>query len=216
MLDVHPPHNPTHTWKDFFIHIATIVCGLLIAVGLEQAVEYFHHRHQLQHLEEALDQELALNKQIMAQDIRVVDGIVRIEQANKLSLEAAMQPRSHASIVYLPSPAITSDMQVAWRGPIGSVSATARDSGTMTLLPIPRTAYLARLDITYANCAELQHQLFDQEYRVRAYAQLHSDINALSPLERQEMLFAVSQYQQIAEHTRYVLERTRAILEQSQ
>jgi hypothetical protein len=24
MLDVHPPHAPTHTWKDFFIHVATI------------------------------------------------------------------------------------------------------------------------------------------------------------------------------------------------
>jgi hypothetical protein len=34
MLDVHPPHNPTHTWRDFFIHIATIVIGLIIAVGL--------------------------------------------------------------------------------------------------------------------------------------------------------------------------------------
>ncbi len=34
MLDVHPPHAPTHTWKDFFIHIATIVIGLIIAVGL--------------------------------------------------------------------------------------------------------------------------------------------------------------------------------------
>ena len=37
MLDVHPPHEVTHTWKDFFIHIATIVVGLLIAIGLEQS-----------------------------------------------------------------------------------------------------------------------------------------------------------------------------------
>lgn len=44
MLDVHPPHEAAHTWKDFFIHIATIVIGLLIAVGLEQTVEYIHHR----------------------------------------------------------------------------------------------------------------------------------------------------------------------------
>ena len=42
MLDVHPPHNPTHTWRDFFIHIATIVIGLLIAIGLEQSVEAFY------------------------------------------------------------------------------------------------------------------------------------------------------------------------------
>jgi hypothetical protein len=48
MLDVHAPHESIHTWKGFFIHIATIVIGLLIAIGLEQSVEYIHHRHQLQ------------------------------------------------------------------------------------------------------------------------------------------------------------------------
>jgi hypothetical protein len=47
MLDVHAPHESVHTWKDFFIHIATIVIGLLIAIGLEQTVEFFHHRHQV-------------------------------------------------------------------------------------------------------------------------------------------------------------------------
>ena len=52
MLDVHPPHAPTHTWRDFLIHIATIVIGLLIAIGLEQSVEYLHHRHQLKEAQE--------------------------------------------------------------------------------------------------------------------------------------------------------------------
>ena len=54
MLDVHPPHAPTHTWRDFLIHIATIVIGLLIAIGLEQTVEYFHHRHERHQLQENL------------------------------------------------------------------------------------------------------------------------------------------------------------------
>ena len=45
MLDVHPPHHPATTWRDFFIHIATIVIGLIIAVALEQTVEHLHNRH---------------------------------------------------------------------------------------------------------------------------------------------------------------------------
>jgi hypothetical protein len=53
MLDVHPAHHAASTWREFFIHIATIVLGLLIAVSLEQAVEWFHHRNQGR---EALDQ----------------------------------------------------------------------------------------------------------------------------------------------------------------
>jgi hypothetical protein len=61
MLDVHPPHAPTHTWKDFFIHIATIVIGLIIAVSLEQTVEFFHHRHQVNETRESLRAELREN-----------------------------------------------------------------------------------------------------------------------------------------------------------
>jgi hypothetical protein len=38
MLDVHPAHHAASTWRDFFIHIATIVLGLLIAISFEQLV----------------------------------------------------------------------------------------------------------------------------------------------------------------------------------
>jgi hypothetical protein len=47
MLEVHAPHQTPHSWKDFFIHIATIVLGLLIAVGLEQMVERIHEHYEL-------------------------------------------------------------------------------------------------------------------------------------------------------------------------
>jgi hypothetical protein len=65
MLDVHPPHEAAHTWKDFFIHIATIVIGLIIAVGLEQAVEAIHHSHQEHHARELLAQEMADNHKLV-------------------------------------------------------------------------------------------------------------------------------------------------------
>jgi hypothetical protein len=54
VLEVHAAHPPVHTWKDFFIHIATITIGLLIAVGLEQCVEVLHHRHQREQLEDQM------------------------------------------------------------------------------------------------------------------------------------------------------------------
>jgi hypothetical protein len=57
MLDVHPPHASVHTWKDFLTHMTTIVLGLLIAIGLEQSVEWMHHREQRHQLLEQLDAE---------------------------------------------------------------------------------------------------------------------------------------------------------------
>src|ERR1017187_9072799 len=54
MLDIHPAQHAASTWRDFFIHIATIVLGLMIAVGLETTVEYIHHQHERRQLEEDL------------------------------------------------------------------------------------------------------------------------------------------------------------------
>ena len=66
MLDVHPAHHAANTWRDFFIHIATIVLGLLIAVGLEQTVEYIHHRHEVSETREKLRQEREENRKLFS------------------------------------------------------------------------------------------------------------------------------------------------------
>lgn len=76
MLDVHMPHA-THTWKDFFIHIATITVGLLIAVSLEQTVEWVHHLHQRHQLEADLRAEAARNHDNAEIDIAIYDNVVK-------------------------------------------------------------------------------------------------------------------------------------------
>jgi hypothetical protein len=68
MLDVHPPHHAASTWRDFFIHIATIVLGLLIAIGLEQTVERIHKHYELRETREALEQERKANEKAWADD----------------------------------------------------------------------------------------------------------------------------------------------------
>ena len=71
MLDVHAPHETIHGWKSFFIHIATISIGLLIAIGLEQTVETLHHRHQLYELHESLRQDA---QKVIEDSAKVVAG----------------------------------------------------------------------------------------------------------------------------------------------
>ena len=104
MLDVHPPHERVHTWKDFFIHIATICVGLLIAVGLEQTVEAVHHHHQREQLLVSLDHETRATLQdadfAAGERLRRVQWIkVRIEQvwsalASREPLAAAAPEKS--------------------------------------------------------------------------------------------------------------------------
>lgn len=82
MLDVHPPHTPTHTWRDFLLHIATIVVGLLIAVGLEQLVETLHHRHQLHEARRAIHVELEANAKSIARNIATLGQAQQAMQRN--------------------------------------------------------------------------------------------------------------------------------------
>ena len=36
-MEVHPPEHPIFTWKQFFVHMATVCLGLLIAPGWSPA-----------------------------------------------------------------------------------------------------------------------------------------------------------------------------------
>jgi hypothetical protein len=69
-VEVHPPEHPIHTKKDFFLHIFTITIGLLIAIGLEQTVEYFHHRREVAETREALHKEREANLKAFADNTK--------------------------------------------------------------------------------------------------------------------------------------------------
>jgi hypothetical protein len=89
MLDVHPAPHAAHSWREFFIHIATIVLGLCIAVGLEQTVEYFHHRHQLHSLQEALQKSGEANADYMKDNIAMVQSVMDWAMGQAAALEHA-------------------------------------------------------------------------------------------------------------------------------
>jgi hypothetical protein len=56
-VEIHKP-KATHNWREFLTEIGTIVCGILIALGLEQAVEALHSHHLVEQAEEAMRGEI--------------------------------------------------------------------------------------------------------------------------------------------------------------
>ena len=70
MIDIHPPHHAATTWRDFFIHIATIVLGLLIAIGLEQTVELVHRHREEREARANIREEIATNIDITQRDLK--------------------------------------------------------------------------------------------------------------------------------------------------
>jgi len=127
MIDIHPPHKSDHTWTDFFIHIGTIILGILIALGLEQSLESLHQRHQLHELREGaitdariylhdVDQNRAANTR------QVEDLTTRIQQ-----VQAAISQRHP-----LPPPAYRPALAISTIR-LGNLSA-AKASGLINLL----------------------------------------------------------------------------------
>jgi hypothetical protein len=61
MLDIHLPHKSIRGFSEFLIHLFTITVGLLIAVQIENFVEWRHHLHLAEQARVALRAEIASN-----------------------------------------------------------------------------------------------------------------------------------------------------------
>jgi hypothetical protein len=57
-VEVHKA-KPIHNWREFITEVATIILGVLIALGAEELVEEQHWRHEVAIVEDSLDDELS-------------------------------------------------------------------------------------------------------------------------------------------------------------
>ena len=63
-MEIHKP-KPWHGWREFLKEIGTIVIGVLIALGAEQAVEWAHRQNELAETRESLRDEMVRNATAM-------------------------------------------------------------------------------------------------------------------------------------------------------
>jgi hypothetical protein len=124
-MDVHPPHEPIHSARDFFLHLFTITVGLLIALSLEAGVEHLHNRHLLHTAESNLRSELHDNRALLASDERYLDNTqqqiedgLKILTVLKAGKPSADEPSQHWE----------------WDSPQAAAWETARNNGALALM----------------------------------------------------------------------------------
>jgi hypothetical protein len=88
MLDVHPPHEKMHGFKDFLLHLL-ITIGLLIALGLEGCVEHWKQRELEKDADTKVRQEIRDN----AKEIASIHNADATEQANLVRIVDFMSAR---------------------------------------------------------------------------------------------------------------------------
>ncbi len=183
MLDVHPPHQPAHTWKDFLIHIATICVGLLIAVGLEQAVEAIHHHHQAEQIIEALQRESDANEQVNRQDLENLRVYTATLTRNISGLTAA--PVDHGMVHYAWAKPPSG---IGWL-PLSNASwLMARDSAAFPQLPAEMVRNRWRVEHTLEQVNDLGDHYFNTRYHLDAMLHRNGEAIVLTPDQREETL----------------------------
>ena len=137
MLDVHPAHHAATTWRDFFVHIATIVLGLFIAVGLEQTVEALHRHHQLNQLQEDLHREALANQPVGKINLAHIDSDMSWLLELRSRIDAVRAGGDRKSFVYPTRPhGYPGDPHDSDRiPPLNAVWNNARQTALVDLLP---------------------------------------------------------------------------------
>jgi hypothetical protein len=86
-------HPVAHRWKDFFVKIAAIAIGLLLALGLDRMVGYFRERHQLTQARTDLALEIEQNRNVWRENVAEVQRIQQ-ELAKDLRIIQGLQSKS--------------------------------------------------------------------------------------------------------------------------
>jgi hypothetical protein len=151
VLDVHAPHEPIFGWRDFFIHLATITIGLLIALSLEGCVELWHHRSLVHEAEASLQIEIDAN----ARELQGALNDVRREQ-DVLKKDIGVMKKILANPKVPNNEEMTVDFRirtfadVSWK--------TAESTGALSYMPYERAQEYANIYSAQNEIREAEHQ----------------------------------------------------------
>jgi len=197
MIEVHPPHEGVHSWRQFLIHIAAITIGLLIAIGLEQTVVYFHHRHQLQEARRELASELESNRRVVGINLETTRKIKSDLDADMALLRAPQEAPAPigSKLVY--------GLGNIWWPKDGTWQAV-KQNGSLGLMAHDELHYYVYI---YEDIAIIMEQLNELGARMEvagAIARRSPDGN-LTPRDIEELITATSELQAKVAYTTLLL-----------
>ena len=140
MIDIHPPHHGGITRRDFFVHLFTVILGILIAIGLEQAVEHLHEAHERRALVDNFRQECADNLKVFDADLDLALRDIDWDRSSLAALRNAKPQGGYVTVTLAPVP------KGGMHAPSRSVWSVAKSSGKVELLPENLAEVFDRVD----------------------------------------------------------------------
>jgi hypothetical protein len=165
MIDIHPPHHAATTRREFFIHLSTVILGILIAIGLEQAVEAIHHAHERRVLIENFHHECAANLKVFDADLDIVHRNIAWARTSLALLRNATPERGSITVTAM-QPGELRGMH----SPSRSVWSVAKSSGKVELLPENIAEIFDRVDAEGEHFNDLIQASVTAQQRMKSFA----------------------------------------------
>lgn len=176
MLDVHPPHEPVHGWRDFLLHLLTITVGLLIALGLEATVEALHHRHLAAEARENIRHEIEANEAHAGANLVAIEREV---VAMKTNIETVRGLRDHVDT----HGRTDLHFEFSWASFDESAWRTARDTGALTHMPTAEVQRYADAYVQQGIANQQALEVLNQQQTIAAPLMLEASPSQLAPAD---------------------------------
>jgi len=177
MIDVHPTHHGSFTRRDFFVHLLIVVLGILIAIGLEQSVEYFHHRHQVADLRREFEIERRANVTHFDAGVAEWRRFAPLLQGNLRTLAFL---RTHPG-----APPTRWPNRMSWYmmtfSPSNAAWKTAQETAALQYMSRPEVQHWASFYSQLDEIANESSQERDGLLRAKAFLQSGPNLEQLSP-----------------------------------
>jgi hypothetical protein len=192
-MDIHPPSGPTHSFKDFAIHILIVTIGILIALGLEGVRENRKEHQQVAEARASFQRELRLNQRQLKVEMA---GVRKVDADLKTALtmlpDAAKAPAELAKQVAGLDPGFNIFRTTAWDAAIASGVLSHMDEDEVNRFD---EAYLGIR--TYQDA---QKTALPEWLSVRSWFASHHTFGSGDPVTGEEKLRALDSRVQIMTH----------------
>jgi len=179
-MDIHAPHQPVHSWRDFFTHIVIITIGLFLALMLEAGVDWLHHRHIVREARANIREEIESNHQNAQKDLTFIQQDIdrihsNIDAIHRLRADSK---NFHGSLTY--SMEFSSFDAAAWT--------TAQDTGALGFMPYREVQDDAGLYTEQQRLNEQAVELFHRESLAMTPVFMEDNATDLTPARIESML----------------------------
>ena len=185
-MDIHPPHKPIHSVKDFLIHLLMITIGLFIALTLEAAVQSMHHRHLVREAHENLRREIEDNRSTYAGNVE------RLRQ-NRVQLARDIdQLRDLRNGKKLDNPKLS--WAWSWNSYADAAWRTARESGAIAYMDSNRISTYSWVYVQQEYVNAMALSIVNEETKASAPLQIAGEPAKLSPAQIDTLLLKSAEF----------------------